>query len=208
MTSDNCTAFLHNDQTKPKITKFRITIPPGSATNLISITVRGTNLGCGENLYVTPLNAAEAEKWTGKWSSCPVVASSVQDGEDICTYRCRCTGDYEEIQVAKRPHTAQESSWTLCQISLTNHSAGNAQLIYIDRNHSPFTLIAMALSHSLHQPIHSHCNCPFTLITWAHSHSFHRPIHTNYTGPFTLITSAHSHSFHKPIHTHYIGPFI
>jgi hypothetical protein len=123
VTSDARAVFQNNDQARSKITKFRVQIPD-EGIDEVNITLRGTNLGCGENLYVTPLNAAEAGKWTGRWSSCSVVESSVKDGLDICSYRCRCKGACEEIQVAKRPLTVTESSWTLYPICLTYQDRG------------------------------------------------------------------------------------
>jgi hypothetical protein len=108
----------------PKITKFRVQIPE-SDVNEVNITLRGTDLGCGKNLYVTPLRAAEAEKWTGKWSTCPVLDISVQGGQEVCKYNCQCEGGCEEIQVMKRPRSIQESSWTLCPICLVYQSKGN-----------------------------------------------------------------------------------
>jgi hypothetical protein len=130
VTSETRAVFQNNDQARSKITKFRIKIPHSGVSD-VNITLRGTNLGCGENLYVTPLNAAEAEKWTGRWSSCrPVVYSTANDGQDVCSYSCLCKGDCDEIQVAKRPMTIHESSWTLYPICLTYQDRGIGYLMY------------------------------------------------------------------------------
>jgi hypothetical protein len=126
--SANCATFQHNDQARPKITKFRVQIPDTNV-NEVKITLCGTDLGCDTNLYVTLLIAAETEKWTGKWSNCPIVATSSYFGQDTCTYKCQCEGDCEEIQVMKRPRNVTESFWTLCPIHLNDLSQGNPCLI-------------------------------------------------------------------------------
>jgi len=85
----------------------------------MNVTLIGTNLGCGHNLYVTPLSAAETEKWTGRWTTCPITEETKYEDKERCSYSCRCRGSCEEIQVFKRPNIIKDSSWNLCYVCMT-----------------------------------------------------------------------------------------
>ncbi|KAK2167036.1 hypothetical protein LSH36_32g05073 [Paralvinella palmiformis] len=116
---ETCTVFTLDDYDRsiPRYTHFRIAVP-NIAVDEVNLTLRGANLSCGHNLYVTPLSAAETETWTGRWTKCPLVESSVGEGNETCSYQCKCTGSCEEIQIIKIPLTTEESYWTMCHICI------------------------------------------------------------------------------------------
>ncbi|KAK2150918.1 hypothetical protein LSH36_382g00017 [Paralvinella palmiformis] len=116
---NRCATFNNGDDTNiPRHTNFRIEVAD-YRINYVNITLIGTNLGCGHNLYVTPLSAAETEKWTGRWTTCPLTEETKYEDKERCSYGCRCRGSCEEIQVLKRPKIIKDSSWNLCYICIT-----------------------------------------------------------------------------------------
>ncbi|KAK2170656.1 hypothetical protein LSH36_1g05010 [Paralvinella palmiformis] len=105
-----CTTFNSGDDTNiPRNTIFRIEVAD-YRIDYVNVTLIGTNLGCGHNLYVTPLSAADTEKWTEE---------TKYEDKERCSYGCRCRGSCEEIQVFKRPKIIKDSSWNLCYICTT-----------------------------------------------------------------------------------------
>jgi len=114
-----CATFNNGDDTNiPRNTNFRIEVAD-YIIDYVNVTLIGTNLGCGHNLYVTPLSAAETEKWTGRWTTCPLTEETKYEDKERCSYGCRCRGSCEEIQVLKRPKIIKDSSWNLCYICIT-----------------------------------------------------------------------------------------
>ena len=117
---ESCTSFgIPEGRNMAQQTKFRIYLDDDEDTVGVIVNVTGTNLGCGYNLYVSPLAQLETEKWTGRWSSCPILEISTVADKDICSYNCTCRGGCEEIQIMKWPRSIQESYWTLCEVFFT-----------------------------------------------------------------------------------------
>ena len=116
---DTCSTFqLDNGTSIAQYSQVRFQVP-ATALDHINVTLVGTNLGCGHNLYVTPVSAAETKKWIGRWKTCRLFDIGMNDGKDNCSYRCGCLGNCEEIQVIKMPMRREESCWSICHISLT-----------------------------------------------------------------------------------------
>jgi hypothetical protein len=84
----------------------------------VNVTLIGTNLGCGHNLYVTPLSAAETEKWIARWTTCPLRQTDRYEDKERCLYECRCSGSCEEIQVLRMPTDRKDRSWTVCYMCI------------------------------------------------------------------------------------------
>ena len=114
---DTCASFINHGE-KPRRTKFRIS-GDDVQVNRVNVTLIGTNMGCGHNLYVTPLSAAETEKWTGRWSVCQLMETSIYETKEKCTYDCPCSGSCKEIQILKQPSVMRDSSWSLCHLCIT-----------------------------------------------------------------------------------------
>ena len=113
---DTCSQFnINPDSPVPKFTIFRFELPE-YRMDYINVTLIGNDLGCGYNLYISPLAEVETEKWTGRWKICHLEETSVDMGRENCTYHCKCLKGCEEFQVLKRPTTVQESSWILCDV--------------------------------------------------------------------------------------------
>ena len=123
---ETCTRFTLDARLSiPTHTQIRVHVPD-SGVDELNVTLLGTNLGCGRDLYVSPLSADETEKWTGRWKMCPLLNTSLEDGKESCFYRCPCSGRCEEIQIIKVPLTANESSWSLCHLCLFYNITGEA----------------------------------------------------------------------------------
>ena len=101
----------------PQYTKFRIQVSDDRAKRVV-VTLTGTNLGCEEHLYVSPLTTIETQKWIGRWTTCPVIENSREDNRERCTFDCPCNERCAEIQVMKMPMSIQGSSWTVCDVSM------------------------------------------------------------------------------------------
>jgi hypothetical protein len=111
-----CATFNNSDDTNsPRYTNFRIQVAHHKI-DYANVTLIGTNLGCGHNLYVMPLSTAETEKWTGRWTTCPVTEETTYKGKERCSYSCQCRGSCEEIQVLK---IINDNSWNVCHICIT-----------------------------------------------------------------------------------------
>ena len=113
-----CTDIVNDKDQILRQTDFRIGVADYIIDNA-TVTLLGTNLGCGHNLYVTPLSAAETEKWTGRWTTCPLRETSMYDGKEKCSYECKCREGCEEMQIIKRPKIAKDSTWNICYVSIT-----------------------------------------------------------------------------------------
>ena len=120
-----CAAFESDTE---KYTKFRFPVQDVQA-EWVNVTLRGTDLGCGRNLYVTPLSAAETETWLGLWTLCKL-ENVTTDGEK-CLYLCHCKTGCKEIQVMKVPSNIQETAWTLCHICTQYPSKGMLTKLFI-----------------------------------------------------------------------------
>lgn len=115
---NTCTSFnLDDGATVPLRTKFRIRLP-ANIGHCMNVTLIGADMNCDGTIYVSPLSVRQGEKWTGRWSSCPLSERSVSDGTEQCLYLCSCSRSCEEIQIIRMPSSVQDSSWTLCEVSL------------------------------------------------------------------------------------------
>ncbi|KAK2163669.1 hypothetical protein LSH36_75g02044 [Paralvinella palmiformis] len=72
--AETCTTFSSESVAIPRHTQFRIEVAD-DINDYAEVTMIGTNLGCGHNLYVSPLSRSETEKWTGHWTTCPFKGS-------------------------------------------------------------------------------------------------------------------------------------
>ena len=116
---DTCANFnIGVDIHTPRDSTFRIEVAD-DIKDYANVTLIGNNLGCGHNLYVTPLSAAETEKWTGRWTTCSLKEESMYGDKEICSYNCLFTGSCEEMQVIKSPRIVEDSSWTVCHVCIT-----------------------------------------------------------------------------------------
>ncbi|KAK2142427.1 hypothetical protein LSH36_956g00000, partial [Paralvinella palmiformis] len=101
--TQTCAAFTINNATLvPKPTNLRIQVPPDVVNNL-TVTLIGTDLDCDHGFYVTPLSAAETDKWIGRWSRCSLSDTFSYEGKEGCVFQCQCSGSCEEIQILKMP---------------------------------------------------------------------------------------------------------
>ena len=122
--NDTCTTFEADVRTEvSQLTTFRVRSYDEQA-EYINVTLVGRNLSCANNLYVIPLTAAQTKHWTGIWTTCPLLTTSVEGRLESCTFNCHCLGRCGEIQVSKRPRKATESSWSLCRLDIGDRSAG------------------------------------------------------------------------------------
>ncbi|KAK2143080.1 hypothetical protein LSH36_879g00006 [Paralvinella palmiformis] len=114
---ETCASFITSDDVSiPRHTQFRLKVSDNE-TKQINVTLTGSNLGCGHNLYVTPLLAPETDKWTGRWTTCPLMDTSMYESRERCLYDCQCPQGCQEIQVIKSPINHDDSFWLLCEIT-------------------------------------------------------------------------------------------
>ena len=85
----------------------------------INISITGSNLGCGHNLYVSSLSPDMSETWLGRWTSCQLVNISVNANRETCSFWCKSPGHAAEIQFLKFARSSEESHWEVCQINIT-----------------------------------------------------------------------------------------
>jgi len=118
---DTCAAFNNENcgVAIPRHTQFRIEVAD-DINDYASVTLIGTNLGCGHNLYVSPLSAEETEKWNGRWTTCLLKEALMYESNEKCLYECQCRERCEEIQVMKYPKIIEDSSWTVCCVCITS----------------------------------------------------------------------------------------
>ncbi|KAK2139357.1 hypothetical protein LSH36_1845g00036 [Paralvinella palmiformis] len=121
---ETCSTFVPDDGLSiPRYTQVRVQVPE-EVVDEVNVTLIGTHLGCGHNLYVSPLSIVEIRKWTGRWKTCHLLDVSVDHDQESCFYRCKCLGKCEEIQILKTPRTREESYWTLCHLCLIYNITG------------------------------------------------------------------------------------
>jgi len=117
--ADTCAIFnIIADARVPIISHFRIQLPPENR-HPINVSLIGNNINCGRSFYVTSFSPAETETWTGRWSTCTLIEKSLsKKNDENCLYMCQCSGCCEEIQIIRQPTSVEDSSWSLCEISL------------------------------------------------------------------------------------------
>ena len=113
---DTCASFtVQEGRTTPQYTCFRVSVSD-LKTDELDVILSGSRLGCGHNLYVSPLSVNETGDWMGRWRTCHL-KDVVKFGEkETCTYQCLCSDPCIEIQVLRMPSTKDDSSWTVCHM--------------------------------------------------------------------------------------------
>ncbi len=116
-----CTGFTSNNG-RPAPMTFRVGVNDSPGVE-INITLLVQNTSCSSPpLYVSPISDVAKQRWTGKWTTCPLLTSQSSGTTMTCMYNCQCdvNGGCEEIQVTHRPRTPQEISWSVCDIIITD----------------------------------------------------------------------------------------
>ncbi|KAK2165147.1 hypothetical protein LSH36_54g05000 [Paralvinella palmiformis] len=115
----SCASFNVNRPStgKPWFVNFRIKF--SNRENGIKVNLTGTNLRCGDMLNVMPISNDQTQKWTGQFSRCPLLDTITDDGKERCSFDCQCLERCEEIQVLRMPYFTSETSWTICDISVS-----------------------------------------------------------------------------------------
>ncbi|KAK2139661.1 hypothetical protein LSH36_1664g00000 [Paralvinella palmiformis] len=63
---ETCSTFVPDyGLSVPRYTQVRVQVPD-EVVDDVNVTLIGTNLGCGNNRYVSPLSTVEIRKWTGR----------------------------------------------------------------------------------------------------------------------------------------------
>ncbi|KAK2166435.1 hypothetical protein LSH36_39g10000 [Paralvinella palmiformis] len=87
---ETCSTFVPDDGLSiPRYTQVRVQVPE-EVVDEVNVTLIGTHLGCGHNLYVSPLSTFDLRKWTGRWTTCYLMDVAVDHDKDTCFYRCHC----------------------------------------------------------------------------------------------------------------------
>ena len=122
--SETCTTFGGSDN-EPGLqhTQLRIRSFPIDVGD-INITITGSNLGCGHNLYVSPLSPVKSEQWIGRWTACELENRTIYGEKEICSYWCKSPGHCKETQILKVPKNIKESQWEICQITISANTTG------------------------------------------------------------------------------------
>ena len=116
---DTCTSFQRRNNAQLQHTHFRIRKRTDQMGD-INVTIIGTKLGCGYNIYLTPLSLAQAKTWLGRWNTCTLLENSTDMGQEICSYLCMKPGFWRELQVLKVPRTVDELYWEVCYINVSS----------------------------------------------------------------------------------------
>ena len=89
-----------------------------SRDTLLRVSIKGTNLGCKKNLYVSPISSEHSDDWGGRLDRCQLEEDRVDpQGNDWCFYLCTCpAAGCQEIQLLKKPYPGDASSWSLCTL--------------------------------------------------------------------------------------------
>ena len=95
----------------------------------IYLSVSGTNLGCGDNLYVSPLSPAVSDVWVGRWRTCGVLGITRHNNYGIFYSVCKSPGHTKEIQLIKLPNNYAELNWQICQINIIMTNASKYKYI-------------------------------------------------------------------------------
>ena len=121
---ETCTAFnISYDGRSQRFIQFRFRLPNDVSAE-VNVSLIGVNLGCGQNLYVSPLSDVESNIWTGRWTTCSLLRASVSEGQESCSYRCDCTKRCKEMQILKIHRTTEDSSLIACHASLKYEESG------------------------------------------------------------------------------------
>ncbi|KAK2146038.1 hypothetical protein LSH36_638g01004 [Paralvinella palmiformis] len=115
-----CASFnISSEVNTPRYTQFRVQLDDDQFIEQVTVTLIGTNLGCGHGLYVSPLSATETSTWTGLWMTCQLENRSSYEDKQMCFYECPCLASCKEIQIMKYPKVIMDSPWTLCHMCIT-----------------------------------------------------------------------------------------
>ena len=137
-----CTSFnLEAGAQVPLRTKFRIRLPEHLA-GCLNVTLIGTHINCDGTFYVSPLSTGQAKKWTGRWSTCPLLQRRVSGENEQCFYTCSCRRYCEELQIIRMPSSVEDSNWTLCEVLLARKKC---KLIQIPKCHSHFAMYLVTI---------------------------------------------------------------
>ena len=121
---DTCTAFRKRDvNAELPPTHFRIRRFIDQIGD-INVTITGTKLGCGYNIYVSSLSLDQSKTWLGRWTTCTLLEISTDMGKERCSYWCMEPGNWREVQVLRVPRTTEEYYWEVCNINFTGISFG------------------------------------------------------------------------------------
>ena len=122
--NETCTTFQQSGLAGHfSCTHFRI-LAFAADVGSINVTITGSRLGCGRNLYVSPVSPAESESWLGHWKTCQFEATSDADNREKCSYWCSSPGHSQQIQVLNVPRDPDEFQWEVCQIDIVGNSPG------------------------------------------------------------------------------------
>ncbi|KAK2138581.1 hypothetical protein LSH36_2775g00000 [Paralvinella palmiformis] len=117
--ADTCTEFdVGNEAQIPISSHFRIRIPYYTR-DALNVSMLGTNIECGGSFYVTLLSSAETKTWLGRWTTCRLIEKTISGKEETCLYGCQYSGYCEELQIIRMPFSVADSSWSLCDLTLT-----------------------------------------------------------------------------------------
>jgi len=129
---DTCTEFQRRDiNNELRHTHFRIRRFNGQIGD-INVTITGTKLGCGYDIYVSSLSLDQSKTWLGRWTTCTLLEISTDMGKERCSYWCMEPGYWREVQVLKVPRTTEESYWEVCYINLTVIVSGEFCITFMD----------------------------------------------------------------------------
>jgi hypothetical protein len=111
--ADTCATFT---SVSTRATKLRYATTCPNTT--LNVTIRGENMGCGKNLYMSPISEAEQGSWTGKWGSCQLDQNQMDpQGKEWCSYSCTCPEiGCQEVQLVRKPMPGEDSTWSLCTL--------------------------------------------------------------------------------------------
>ena len=89
-----------------------------------NVTITGSKMGCGYNLYVTVLTTAQSTTWLGRWTGCTLLETIRYGNMESCSYWCKSPGYWKELQVLKVARRPEELNWEFCDINITSNSTG------------------------------------------------------------------------------------
>lgn len=143
--AETCTIFQADEHSDiPQYTTFRVVVLD-EKVEYLNFTLLGVNLTCSGNLFVMPLTVQQTINWSGIWATCHLIDSGVENLSERCIFSCRCLGGCREIQVIKRPRNVEESTWSLCHLSISYPTTTGSFIIIID-NWSHLLIIVILIS--------------------------------------------------------------
>ena len=93
------------------------------SVDVMTVTLVGRDMKCGQDFYVVGLTAADVNKTFNRWKTCKQTWQATgEDGSEWCSYECRCSGECKQVMLLRWPKQTSEGSWTLCDISAQNYS--------------------------------------------------------------------------------------